>query len=236
MSRGLGQALERQGDPLRPEEAGDGGRPQQLARRSRADTAATPLGEQMREKRRRHVSWNWPMTPPSDPNPALFREVQSLRVRVRGLEDENENLKRPLAYVWMEVEHLPAQALGPKPVRGGTTSRTSRRQARMARARHGRRFNYFSSIKLIGIGARPATASARPAGLWAGRMPRRPIPTATAASACAMTTDPWDCKASGHPRRHSEDRLSGGERTACSCWLLPTTCRRRLHTPACCCT
>jgi hypothetical protein len=51
----------------------------------------------------------------ANPDPALFREVQSLRSCVRGLEDENEDLKRPLAYAWMEVERLRAQVLATKP-------------------------------------------------------------------------------------------------------------------------
>lgn len=54
-------------------------------------------------------------SPDADPDPALFREVQSLRGRVRGLEDENEALKRRLAYAWMEVERLRAQVLATKP-------------------------------------------------------------------------------------------------------------------------
>jgi hypothetical protein len=57
-----------------------------------------------------------PDSPYADTDPVLFREVQSLRSRVRGLEDENEDLKRRLAYAWMEVERLRAQVLATKPV------------------------------------------------------------------------------------------------------------------------
>jgi predicted RNase H-like nuclease (RuvC/YqgF family) len=56
-----------------------------------------------------------PGSPYADPDPALFREAQSLRSRVSGLEDENEDLKRRLAYAWMEVERLRAQVLAMKP-------------------------------------------------------------------------------------------------------------------------
>jgi hypothetical protein len=52
----------------------------------------------------------------ADPDPALFREIQSLRGRVRGLEDETEDLKRRLGYAWMEVERLRAQLLATKPI------------------------------------------------------------------------------------------------------------------------
>jgi len=38
----------------------------------------------MREKLRRHVSWNSAVTPPTDPNPDLFRELQRRRSRVAG--------------------------------------------------------------------------------------------------------------------------------------------------------
>jgi hypothetical protein len=55
-------------------------------------------------------------SPHADPDPTLFREVQSLRGRVCGLEDDNEDLKRRLAYASMEVERLRAQLLATKPI------------------------------------------------------------------------------------------------------------------------
>jgi len=46
------------------------------------------------------------VTPPTDPNPALFREVERLGGHVAALEVENQDLKQRLAYAWSEVEHV----------------------------------------------------------------------------------------------------------------------------------